>query len=71
MASRILGMGDVMSLIEKAEAQYDQKSAQDLEKKIREDSFTLEDFVDQMQQVRNMGPIDQILGMIPGVNKKP
>lgn len=70
MASRILGMGDVMSLIEKAEAQYDQKMAQDLEKKLRDNSFTLTDYVDQLQQVRNMGPIDQLLGMIPGINKK-
>ncbi|MDP3486330.1 MAG: signal recognition particle protein [Bacillota bacterium] len=66
MASRILGMGDVLSLIEKAEQAYDKKKAEELEKKIRTQSFTLEDFLDQLQQVRNMGPLDQVLGMIPG-----
>lgn len=67
MASRILGMGDVLSLIEKAEQAYDQKKAEELEKKMRTQSFTLDDFLDQLQQVRNMGPLDQILGMIPGL----
>jgi len=66
MASRILGMGDVLSLIEKAEQAYDKKKAEELEKKMRTQSFTLEDFLDQLQQVRNMGPLDQVLGMIPG-----
>lgn len=66
MASRILGMGDVLSLIEKAEQAYDKKKAEELEKKVRTQSFTLEDFLDQLQQVRNMGPLDQVLGMIPG-----
>lgn len=66
MASRILGMGDVLSLIEKAEASIDAQKAQELEEKLRQNEFTLEDFLEQMDQVRNMGPLDQILGMIPG-----
>lgn len=67
MASRILGMGDVLSLIEKAEQAYDEKKAQELEKKIRESSFTLDDYLEQFAQIKNMGSIDQLLGMIPGV----
>lgn len=70
MASRILGMGDVLGLIEKAEAQYDLTKAKELEKKLKDDSFTLVDFKDQLEQLQNMGPMDQILGMIPGFNKK-
>ena len=70
MASRILGMGDVLTLIEKAETAFDEKKAKDLEKKIRKDSFTLEDFRDQIQQVRKMGSLESILGMIPGLPKK-
>jgi len=70
MASRILGMGDVLTLIEKAEAVFDEKKAKELEKKIRKDSFTLEDFRDQLQQVRKMGSLESILGMIPGLSKK-
>ncbi len=70
MASRILGMGDVFTLIEKAEAVFDEKKARELEKKIRKDSFTLEDFRDQLQQVRKMGSLESILGMIPGLSKK-
>jgi signal recognition particle subunit SRP54 len=68
MSSRILGMGDVLSLIEKAEASIDIKKAKELEEKLKKNEFTLEDFLEQMNQVRNMGPIDQILGMIPGFN---
>ena len=68
MASRILGMGDVLSLIEKAEAAYDQKQAQELEKKMRDQTFTLEDFLVQMRQLKKMGNLDQILGMLPGAN---
>lgn len=68
MASRILGMGDVLSLIEKAEAAYDQKKAEELERKIRKSAFTLDDFLDQFKQMRSMGPLDKIMGMIPGVN---
>ncbi len=70
MASRILGMGDVLTLIEKAEATFDEKKARELEKKIRKDSFTLEDFRDQLQQIRKMGSLESILGMIPGLSKK-
>src|SRR5512139_1688766 len=69
MASRILGMGDVFTLIEKAEAAFDERQAKELEKKIRKDSFTLEDFRDQIQQVRKMGSLESILGMIPGFSK--
>ena len=67
MASRILGMGDVLSLIEKAQETIDEKDAQDLERKLRRESFTLEDFLGELQRLRKMGPLDQILGMIPGV----
>ncbi len=67
MASRILGMGDVLSLIEKAEAAYDEKQAAELERKIRESSFTLSDYLDQFKQIRGMGSMDQLLAMIPGV----
>jgi signal recognition particle subunit SRP54 len=67
MASRILGMGDVLSLIEKAEAQVDEKQAEELQEKMRKDQFTLEDFLQQMKQVRKMGPLSGILGMIPGM----
>jgi len=70
MASRILGMGDVLTLIEKAESVFDEKKAKELEKKIRKDSFTLEDFRDQLQQVRKMGSLESILGMIPGLSKQ-
>ena len=68
MASRILGMGDILSLIEKAEAAYDEKNAKELEKKMREQTFSLEDFLDQMRQLKKMGNLDQLLGMMPGVN---
>ena len=67
MASRILGMGDVLSLIEKAEAAFDEKNAKEMEKKFREQSFTLEDFLEQMYQIKKMGNVNQLLGMIPGV----
>ncbi len=67
MASRILGMGDVLSLIEKAEAQVDEKQAQDLQEKMRKDQFTLEDFLQQMKSVRKMGPLSGIIGMLPGM----
>ena len=67
MASRILGMGDILSLIEKAEAAYDEKNAKELEKKIRESTFSLDDFLQQMRQLKKMGNLDQILGMLPGV----
>ncbi len=66
MASRILGMGDVLSLIEKAEEAYDKKNAEALEKKMREQTFTLEDFLEQLHQLKKMGNLDQLIGMIPG-----
>ncbi|HLW02047.1 MAG TPA: signal recognition particle protein [Ktedonobacterales bacterium] len=69
LASRILGMGDVLTLIERAQEQIDQKQAQKLEKKLREASFDLEDFLQQMRQVRKMGPLTQLLDMLPGFNK--
>lgn len=69
MASRILGMGDVLSLIEKAESAINEESARKLEKKLRDQSFTLDDYLDQLQQVRNMGPLEDIISMIPGMNK--
>lgn len=68
MASRILGMGDILSLIEKAEAAFDEKQAAELEKKMREQTFTLDDYLEQFAQIRNMGSMEQILGMMPGVN---
>ena len=68
MASRILGMGDILSLIEKAEAAYDEKNAKELEKKMREQTFSLEDFLVQMRQLKKMGNLDQILAMMPGAN---
>jgi len=67
MASRILGMGDILSLIEKAEAAYDEKNAKELEKKLREQTFTLDDFLDQMHQLKKMGNLENLIGMIPGV----
>ena len=68
MASRILGMGDMLSLIEKAEQALDMKKAEELEKKLRTQQFTFTDFLDQMEQMKNMGPIQNVLGMLPGVN---
>jgi signal recognition particle subunit SRP54 len=67
LAGRILGMGDVLSLIEKAEETVDQEQAAELAEKIRKDEFTLDDFRDQLKQVRQMGPLDQILGMLPNM----
>ncbi|MBR6343845.1 MAG: signal recognition particle protein [Selenomonadaceae bacterium] len=67
MASRILGMGDVLSLIEKAQTTFDLEEAKRMEKKLRKDEFTLDDFLSQMQQVKKLGSLDQILGMIPGM----
>jgi signal recognition particle subunit SRP54 len=69
MASRILGMGDVLSLIEKAEEVSDREQAGELERKIRKQQFTLEDFLTQMRQVRRMGPLSNVLGMMPGTGK--
>ncbi|MGH2801667.1 MAG: signal recognition particle protein, partial [Thermoleophilaceae bacterium] len=70
MAQRILGMGDVMTLVEKAERQMDERQAADLERKIRKEQFTLEDFLAQMKQVRRMGPIGNLLRMMPGVGSQ-
>ncbi len=69
MASRILGMGDVLSLIEKAEAVVDEEKRQILEKKLRSQTLTLEDFLEQLGQIKQMGPLEDLLGMIPGLNK--
>jgi len=70
MASRILGMGDVLTLIEKAQESFSEENARKLQKKIKEQSFDLNDFLDQMEQMKNMGPIDQIMEMMPGIGGK-
>lgn len=70
MASRILGMGDVLSLIEKAQENFDEKAAYEMEKKIRMQTFSLDDFLAQMQQMKKLGPINQLMGMIPGMDSK-
>jgi signal recognition particle subunit SRP54 len=70
MAQRILGMGDVMTLVEKAERQLDEGKAQELERKIRRQEFTLDDFLEQMKQVRNMGPLQNLLRLMPGVGQQ-
>lgn len=67
MASRILGMGDVLSLVEKAQQTFDMEEAKKMEKKLRKDEFTLDDFLNQMQQVKKLGSLENILGMIPGM----
>lgn len=69
MASRILGMGDMLSLIEKAQTEVDETKAKELEEKIRTQSFTFDDFIEQLQQVKKMGPLDEILKMLPGAGK--
>ncbi|MDP7365419.1 MAG: signal recognition particle protein, partial [Candidatus Latescibacteria bacterium] len=69
IASRILGMGDVLSLVERAEAVFDKEQAQSMEEKLRKQRFTFDDFRSQLQVVRKMGPLDQLLGMIPGAGK--
>lgn len=69
VASRILGMGDLLTLIEKAEEVVDKKQADQLARKISRDAFTLEDFLDQIQQIKKMGSLEQIMGMIPGLNR--
>ena len=71
IASRILGMGDIVTLVEKAQQQYDQEEAVKLEEKLRTAQFTLDDFLQQLQEVRKMGPLDQLAGMIPGMNRLP
>jgi signal recognition particle subunit SRP54 len=67
MAQRILGMGDVLTLVEKAERQFDEDQAAELERKIRKEQFTLDDFLDQLKQIRKMGPLSGLLKMIPGM----
>ena len=67
MASRILGMGDVLTLIDKAQAAYDEKQAAELEQKMRQQTFTLDDYLDQLGQLKNMGNLEQLMGMMPGV----
>jgi signal recognition particle subunit SRP54 len=69
MASRILGMGDMLSLIEKAQSNIDADKAKEMERKMRNAEFTFEDFLDQMEQMKKLGPLDQLLEMIPGMNK--
>jgi signal recognition particle subunit SRP54 len=70
MSQRILGMGDVMTLIEKAESSYDEQQAAELERKLRRSEFGLDDFLDQMKQIRKLGPLQSLLGMIPGLGKE-
>jgi signal recognition particle subunit SRP54 len=70
MASRILGMGDMLTLIEKAEEAFDRDEAVKAEEKLRKGQFTLEDFLDQMRQVKKMGPLQSVIGMIPGLPKE-
>jgi signal recognition particle subunit SRP54 len=69
MASRVLGMGDVLSLVERAQQVFDEKQAVKLEKKLKTQSFTLEDFREQLRQVRGMGSLEQLMGMIPGLSR--
>lgn len=69
MASRILGMGDMLSLIEKAQSNIDAEKAKEMERKMRNAEFTFDDFLEQMEQVKKLGPIDQIMDMIPGMGK--
>jgi len=71
LASRILGMGDVVTLVEKAQQQFDHEKAAKLEAKLRSSQFTLEDFLEQLQEVKKMGPLSQVLGMLPGMNRLP
>ena len=70
MASRILGMGDVLSLIDKAQEAIDEKKAMELEKKIKEQTFDLNDYLDQLEQMKNMGPLENMLKLLPGVDSK-
>ncbi|MBR4030204.1 MAG: signal recognition particle protein [Clostridia bacterium] len=68
IASRILGMGDVLTLIDKAQSAFDEKQAIELEQKLRQNTFDLNDFLNQMEQMKNIGPLDQLMGMLPGMN---
>ncbi|GIT64977.1 MAG: hypothetical protein Ct9H300mP23_06040 [Nitrospinota bacterium] len=69
IVSRILGMGDVMSLVEKAEENFEREEQEELQKKFKTNAFTLEDFRDQLKQIQKMGSMEQLLGMIPGAGK--
>ena len=69
MASRILGMGDIVSLVEKAQEQFDEEQAKKLEEKFRRNQFTLDDFYEQLQQIKKMGSIRDLLGMLPGMDR--
>ncbi len=71
MASRILGMGDIVTLVEKAQQQFDEQKAKKLEERLRKSEFTFEDFLEQLHEIKKMGSVQQILGMIPGINKLP
>jgi signal recognition particle subunit SRP54 len=71
MATRILGMGDIVTLVEKAQEQYDEVKAQKLEEKLRKSQFTLEDFLDQLHEIKKMGSLQQLVSMIPGMNRLP
>lgn len=71
IASRILGMGDIVTLVEKAQEQFDQEKAVKLEEKLRKSQFTLEDFLEQLREVKKMGPLSQVLGMLPGAHRLP
>ncbi len=70
MASRILGMGDVLTLIDKAQAAFDEKQAEELERKLAKEGMDLEDFLEQLQQIKKMGPLEQVVSMLPGVGNK-
>lgn len=71
IASRILGMGDIVTLVEKAQEQFDQEKAVKLEEKLRKSQLTLEDFLEQLREVKKMGPLSQVMGMLPGMNRMP
>ncbi len=71
MASRILGMGDIVTLVERAQEAMEQERAERLEKRLRRQEFTLEDFYDQLQQLKKMGPLEEVLGMLPGIGRSP
>ncbi|HEY4612118.1 MAG TPA: signal recognition particle protein [Bacteroidota bacterium] len=71
IASRILGMGDIVTLVEKAQEQFDQDTAVKLEEKLRKSQFTLEDFLDQLREIKKMGPLSSVIGMLPGANRLP
>jgi len=71
MATRILGMGDIVTLVEKAQERYDEQKARKLEEKIKKSQFTFEDFLDQLNEIKKMGSVQQLMNMIPGMNRLP